>query len=214
MRAISPGQTIPWVRHRSHPDREQRSLTCCMTPFEQFDWLRLTNWLNIMVEYQFKLCTASVIEALYVTWYHTRPLHTEVWLTTPFWLFLEAGIVEYAQTAPLLLCLSLFPLQWRHNEHECVSNHKRFECLLKRLFRPRSKKHRSSASVAFAWGIHRRPVNSPHKRSVTRKMFPFDDVIIYRYEWGYIIASNPWNIHSLSNCASKALQTWQLPNPP
>ena len=27
-------------------------------------------------------------------------------------------------------------------------------------------------------GIHRSPVNSPHKWPVTRKMFPFDDVII------------------------------------
>ena len=27
-------------------------------------------------------------------------------------------------------------------------------------------------------GIHRRPVNSPHKWPVTRKMFPFDDVIM------------------------------------
>ena len=28
------------------------------------------------------------------------------------------------------------------------------------------------------WGIHRGPVNSPHKWPVTRKMFPFDDVIM------------------------------------
>ena len=30
------------------------------------------------------------------------------------------------------------------------------------------KKHQSSASLAFLWGIHRRPVNSPHKGPVTR----------------------------------------------
>ena len=34
-------------------------------------------------------------------------------------------------------------------------------------------KHQSSASLAFVWGIHRGPVNSPHKWPVTRKMFPF-----------------------------------------
>ena len=28
-------------------------------------------------------------------------------------------------------------------------------------------------------GIHRGPVNSPHKWPVTRKMFPFDDVIMF-----------------------------------
>ena len=40
------------------------------------------------------------------------------------------------------------------------------------------RKHQSSASLAFVLGIHRGPVNSPHKWPVTRKMFPFDDVII------------------------------------
>ena len=42
------------------------------------------------------------------------------------------------------------------------------------------RKHQSSASLAFVQGIHRGPVNSPHKWPVTRKMFPFDDVIMMR----------------------------------
>ena len=40
------------------------------------------------------------------------------------------------------------------------------------------RKHQSSASLAFVWGIHRGPVNSSHKGPVKRKMFPFDDVIM------------------------------------
>ena len=40
------------------------------------------------------------------------------------------------------------------------------------------RKHQSSASLVFVRGIHRGPVNSPHKGPVTRKMFPFDDVIM------------------------------------
>ena len=40
------------------------------------------------------------------------------------------------------------------------------------------RKHQSSASLAFVRGIHRGPVNSPHKWLVMRKMFPFDDVIM------------------------------------
>ena len=40
------------------------------------------------------------------------------------------------------------------------------------------RKHQSSASLAFVRGIHRGPVNSPYKWPVTRKMFPFDDVIM------------------------------------
>ena len=48
------------------------------------------------------------------------------------------------------------------------------------------RKHQSSASLAFVRGIHRWPVNSPHKWPVTRKMFSFDDVIICP------IKSLPW----------------------
>ena len=43
------------------------------------------------------------------------------------------------------------------------------------------RKHQSPASLAFVWGIRRGPVNSPHKWSVTRKWFPFDDVIMCHF---------------------------------
>ena len=39
-------------------------------------------------------------------------------------------------------------------------------------------KHKSSVSLVFVRGIQRSPVNSLHKWPVTRKMIPFDDVII------------------------------------
>ena len=48
------------------------------------------------------------------------------------------------------------------------------------------RKHQSSASLAFVWEIHRGPVNFPHKGPVTRKMFPFDDVIM-RFWWRYAL---------------------------
>ena len=50
------------------------------------------------------------------------------------------------------------------------------------------RKYQSSASLAFVRGIHRRPVNSPHKWPVTRKMFPFDDVIMIWCDIVYITA--------------------------
>ena len=50
------------------------------------------------------------------------------------------------------------------------------------------RKHQSSASLAFVWGIHRGPVNSPHKGPVTRKMFPFDDVIMKK-KFFYVMTS-------------------------
>ena len=61
------------------------------------------------------------------------------------------------------------------------------------------RKHQSSASLAFVRRIHRWPVNSPHKEPVTRKMFPFDDVImsvnhwIQKRNWVQYI---PWIMHS------------------
>ena len=39
-------------------------------------------------------------------------------------------------------------------------------------------KHQSFASLAFVRGIHRWQENSPHKGPVTRKMIPFDDIIM------------------------------------
>ena len=54
------------------------------------------------------------------------------------------------------------------------------------------RRHQSSASLAFVWGIHRGPVNSPHKWPVTRKMFPFDDVIM---RWNYHAVTS-WEINT------------------
>ena len=47
-------------------------------------------------------------------------------------------------------------------------------------------KHQSSSSLAFVRGIRRRPVNSPHKWPVTRKMFLFDDFIMHFYLVEYL----------------------------
>ena len=44
---------------------------------------------------------------------------------------------------------------------------------------PDQRKYQSSASLAFVRGIHRWPVDSPHKGPVTRKILPFDDFIMW-----------------------------------
>ena len=51
------------------------------------------------------------------------------------------------------------------------------------------RNHQSSASLAFVRGIHPWPVNCPHKGPVTRKMLPFDDVIMCRQ----VMSSHPMN---------------------
>ena len=58
------------------------------------------------------------------------------------------------------------------------------------------RKHQSSASLAFLREIHRGPVNFPHKWPVTRKMFPFDDVIMTNGQWygrhRYVPTNGQW----------------------
>ena len=73
---------------------------------------------------------------------------------------------------------NLSSLWWRHNRHDGGSNHQPHDCLLNVYSGADQSKHQSSASLAFVWGIHRGPVNSPHKWPVTQKMFSIDDVII------------------------------------
>ena len=60
-----------------------------------------------------------------------------------------------------------------YHKRDGVSNHRRLDCLLSRLSRCISKdqrKHQSSASLAFV------RVCRGHEGSITRKMYPFDDV--------------------------------------
>ena len=56
------------------------------------------------------------------------------------------------------------------------------------------RKHQSPVSLAFVRGIHRSPMNSPHKGPVTRKMFPFDDVIMSQLNFSN---AGPRHIRSL-----------------
>ena len=87
--------------------------------------------------------------------------------------------------------LILTTASWRHNGRDGISNHQPHDCLLNRLFRRRSRKHQSSAPLAFGRWTHRWPVNSPHKWPVTRKIFPIYDVIMRG--WSTHIAKTCWS---------------------
>ena len=73
------------------------------------------------------------------------------------------------------------PLRWRHNDHYSVLNHQPHGCLRNRLFRRRWKKTSKLRVTGLCVGNSPGPVNSPHKGPVTRKMFPFDDVIMMNF---------------------------------
>ena len=79
---------------------------------------------------------------------------------------------------PFGLDVPWYSLQWRHNDHNGFSNHQPLGCLLNRLFRSRSKKTSKLRVTGLCVGNSPGPVNSPHNGPVTRKMFPFDDVIM------------------------------------
>ena len=114
----------------------------------------------------------------------------------PFWdlvkQFDTTGPTEKIVThRPISKWQDIFPmwhfmstLEWRQNGCDGVSNRPPHYCLLNRLFRHKSKKTPKLTATGLCvcggggggGGIHRWPVNSPHKWPVTRKMFPFDDV--------------------------------------
>ena len=78
------------------------------------------------------------------------------------------------------------PLHWRHNDPDGVLNHQPHGCLLNRLFRRRSKKTSKLRVTGLCVGNSPGPVNSPRKGPVTRKMFPFDDVIMSPSKFGQV----------------------------
>ena len=61
-------------------------------------------------------------------------------------------------------------LQWRHNKRDGVPN--------RRLFKRRSKKTSKLRVTGLCAGNSSVTGEFPHKGHVTRKMFPFDDVIL------------------------------------
>ena len=73
------------------------------------------------------------------------------------------------------------------------------------------RKHQSSVSLAFVRGIHRGPVNSPYKWPVTRKRFPFDDVIMYNQ---FVTDSHPFSVRDkwgkFSECKILGPFHWQF----
>ena len=83
------------------------------------------------------------------------------------------------------------PFHWRNNDHDGVSNHQPHGCLLNRLLRRRSKKTSKLRVTGLCVWKSPGPVNSPHKGPVTRKMFPFDDVIMILRRCLY---TSPWHV--------------------
>ena len=77
------------------------------------------------------------------------------------------------------------------------------------------RKHQSSASLAIVRGIHWWPVNSPHKGPLTRKNFPFDDVIMSSTDFirnkarqDDVAQNSRWNFHEVSRYLIELILSW------
>ena len=104
--------------------------------------------------------------------------------TIRYWK-LQSETRHYNQIKPSTLYMTIreidhisSSLQWRHNGHDGVSNHQPHQCLLNRLYGRRSKKTSKLRVTGLCVGNSPRTGEYPHKWPVTRKMFPFDDVIM------------------------------------
>ena len=78
----------------------------------------------------------------------------------------------------------IMSLRWRHNGHDGVSYHLPHDCFLNRLFRRRSNKTSKLCVTGLCAGNSPGTGEFPHKGPVTRKMFSFDDVIMWKKQLG------------------------------
>ena len=135
-------------------------------------------WQNNFDWYQHPFSLAESVPRMIHVSYARGFCTIFIWFCFKFLLYpihrISSLIISKVATLPQMP----YSLQWRHNERDGVSIHQPHECLLKRLFRCRSKK----ASKLHVTGLCVRnspgPVNSPHKGPVTQKLFPFDDVFM------------------------------------
>ena len=119
----------------------------------------------------------------------------------------SAGPFPHLQLTELIL-------QWRHNDGDGVSNHRRLDGLFNRLFGRRSKKISNLRVTGRCEGNSPVTGNFSPKGPVTRKIFPFDEVIMTearrRYRYGSILARKwlvVWRHHTLAILASSQWET-------
>ena len=120
-------------------------------------------------------------------------LHNCGWLKSPcctLWKCIKSRFYSLAQDCDIAIASAvdtrsvqskrMTSLQWRHNGHDNASNHQPHDCLLNRLFRRRSKKTLKLRVTGLCAGNSPETGEFPAQRAVTRKMFPFGDVIMIK----------------------------------
>ena len=93
---------------------------------------------------------------------------------------------------------------WCHHEIDYL-----FNSLFKRATKDISENKTSKLRVTDLCAENSPgPVNSPHKRPVTRKMFPFDDVIMSGFIWDVITHQIPYPRTRFCSLSDNKRTTW------
>ena len=86
--------------------------------------------------------------------------------------------------------------------------HQHLDCLFNSLFWVTSKKTSVPCYEPFVRGIHRSPVDSPHKGPATRKPFPCDNIIMTAHlHCAYNIVKTSVTVYPIK-CALFELHCW------
>ena len=110
----------------------------------------------------------------------------------------------------VLKCWRMFSLQRRHNERDGVSNHHTHDCLLKRLFRRRSKKTSKLRVTGLCAGNSPMTGEFPAQTASNAEKVSIDDVIMYffyMFIYYYRTLYNTTWLHR-HNTSIEQIQAW------
>ena len=102
---------------------------------------------------------------------HTIASHRLVYGRNIHWRFNSTDVEVRTSTSNSLL--------WRHNDHDGISMHQPYDCLLNRLFGRRWQKTSKLCVTGLCLGNSPGTGEHPAQRASNAEMFPFCDVIMY-----------------------------------
>ena len=110
---------------------------------------------------------------------HTTSIYPIIWVNWIRFHGIDIRITLLKNIFQVLGLVRRKTVQWRHIAYDDISNYQPPDCLFNRLFEAQIKESiKAPRRWPFVRGIRRWPLNSPNKEPVTRKVFPFDDVIM------------------------------------
>ena len=137
-------------------------------------WVWYTSYVNA-VSFEGKWCTIFFLIDIYIYIYQCFPKISITERGDYVCNTFSRWLVSCSSTG--LITVTSQWMRWRLKSSAC-------RLFAQPFVQAQIKKNQSSAPLAFFMGIHRGPMDSPHKGPVTRKMFSFYDVII-RSNWIY-----------------------------